>query len=147
VFDLRDDGSVSIGRDGTYLLIYRPFNRSPDGGARLSVKIRSSGLSAESTIDLSAWGQGESRMIQFFDDLAADWKGWVGVRSWYAEEGGLALNAEHPPVGEIGLRVTMNTPSGVTLSGEWKIEIVVPVEPGQLDSIARSVRTLFERHS
>jgi hypothetical protein len=32
------------------------------------------------------------------------------------------------------------------IPGQWNLEIVVPIEPGQLGSIAKSIHRLLDRH-
>jgi hypothetical protein len=146
--DPLDASAVTIGRDGTYLLIYPPDEL--DTGtkyAHLPISVRSANVSASSGIDLAGWGEWVPGFIGFFDGLAAAWKGWEGTREWRDDDGGVEFRAVHRPVGGVELTVRLDPSLGLMPPGGWVLEVVVQVKPSQLKTIARSVHRLLKRVS
>ena len=139
-----NSSAVVIGRDGTFLEIYPAVETIPaEGYWRLPIRVLSPALSATSDIDLARWSGGAPSLIKYFDDLAAGWRGWEGAREWSDDEGGVKLSAVHAAVGDIELAISLQPSFGMLTAGCWELQIVVPIEPGQLESIARSIRGLF----
>lgn len=67
----------------------------------------------------------------FFRALAADWRGWDGVRTWRSLEGELALDACHDGRGHVSLGVTLRAP-GLDLDDEaWSARAVFQLEGGE----------------
>ena len=144
--DIPEEPAVTIGRDGTYLLIYPPDGAvsTPPSYFCLPIAVRAPNIEARSVLDLSGWDGWVPGLTGYFDGLATDWRGWKGTREWHDEDGGVRLSAVHPTVGSVDLTVRLDPTYGAMTPGGWVLEIAVPVEPGQLESIAQSVRALFE---
>jgi hypothetical protein len=81
----------------------------------------------------------ESDLPTWFAELAAEWRGWEGERSWDAYEGGLALTCSHDGAGHVPLRVRLAEAN----SRAWRAEATVVLEAGQLEDAARAVADFF----
>ena len=76
-------------------------------------------------------------MAAFFEDLAANWKGWEGVKEWASVEGDFALSCTSDGLGHVAMEVTLK--SGV-YEDDWCVKAVIHVEVGQLEEIAAKVK-------
>jgi len=77
-------------------------------------------------------------LADFFAGLAADWRGWSGVREWTSLESDLKIEARHE-FGHVQLHVTL-TDWG---DGGWGAYADLTVEPGeQLRRLADDVKDL-----
>ena len=72
----------------------------------------------------------------FFDDLAANWRGWLGKKEWRSLEGELSLSATSDSTGHVTLSARIR--SG-PYPFDWGLSAVLLVEAGQLDGIAASI--------
>jgi hypothetical protein len=70
---------------------------------------------------------------RFFQELARDWRGWEGARTWHSLEHQLSFEASHSKTGAIGLRVLLRDSS----YDAWQIRYDLGVENGDLDRLAR----------
>jgi Family of unknown function (DUF6228) len=70
--------------------------------------------------------------------LAADWRGWKGARTWSAHEGGLSLSFSHDRLGHTLIETELHEPSR-----NWELRVVLGLEGGQLDAVARDVDRFF----
>jgi hypothetical protein len=69
----------------------------------------------------------------YFAELAADWQGWTGTRTWSA--GALAFDAEHDALGHVRLTVELER----DLYDNWKASVPLYIDAGSLESLARDV--------
>lgn len=99
-----------------------------------------------STMDLEDWGDGTSRFIAYFEELARLWHGWDGAKG-FADDGrpNVSMSATHDGVALVRLTITTEPLAGWDGPGAWRLWAVVPVEPGSLAQIAERIRSLFER--
>ena len=74
--------------------------RRTDGSEYFRVAIRSHNLSA--SIQVYAWNSFGSRLEQFFEDVAANWRRWDGEKKWNSLEGELSLVCTSDKLGHIG---------------------------------------------
>ncbi|MBA2733704.1 MAG: hypothetical protein H0U54_12520 [Acidobacteria bacterium] len=95
--------------------------------------IRSPNLSA--SLQVYAWNPCGSGLEQFFEDLAANWKGWNGEKKWTSLEGELSLVCTTDSVGHISIEVT--------LFDGWNVRNVFYVDAGQLDQIVLDIKKFF----
>ena len=74
---------------------------------------------------------------QFWRELAEDWRGWEGTRSWRSLEGELELSATSDRLGHVELEVRLD--EGAPF--QWRVYGMISLEGGQLDSIAAAAQT------
>ena len=126
------DSSVTIvSADPGARLTLRPHNR-----AYFIAEITHHGLSA--TISVSSYlsrGLGD-----YFNEIATNWAGWSGERTWSSLEGELALRATSDRTGHIYVSVALQRES----PAQWQLEARLTIEAGQLERIALAVLA-FER--
>jgi hypothetical protein len=132
-----DNAEVWVGLPGDGLLL-RPEDRERDGSVvTLNAHLLTEGLSAQRVVDRH-YASGFADLLEFFEGLAKDWRGWRGERSYSSLEYDLRLIATHDG-GHIDLQVTVDVGDGWTASGH------VTLEPGeQLTQVVRSLRLILE---
>ena len=67
----------------------------------------------------------------FLQSLAADWRGWDGVRTWRALERELLLDARHDGRGYVSLGVTLRKPGSCWDDAAWSARTVFVLEAGE----------------
>jgi hypothetical protein len=102
------------------------------------VTLTSGGLNASTRIDLDAIRHWVAPIGDFFAELAADWRGWQGARTWGT--GPLVLSATHDGLGHVALNVELET--NVYDEPDWRACATVHLEAGQLDHVARDAAQL-----
>ena len=75
---------------------------------------------------------GGDRLNEFWRDLARDWRGWDGVRTWEPLEGCLYLSAVSDRLGHVTVTVRLED----RVPFRFAAEAQLLVEAGQLDRIA-----------
>lgn len=73
----------------------------------------------------------------FFEDLAANWRGWEGAKSWASIEEDFALSCKSDSLGHVAMEVTLK--SGL-YEDDWRVKAVIYMDAGQLEAIASNVR-------
>jgi hypothetical protein len=137
---MEDGDEMIIGRPAEAALSLGLAEKDREGGGRVPVRLQAPGLSATGTIELEAWSGGLGRLVAFFDDLAAHWDGWEGLKSWGDDGGVFSMSASHDGKGLVVIEAAARSlPYDDT--GSWALRLRVPVEPGQLKRIAAGVRT------
>jgi hypothetical protein len=135
-------GSVRVGGVGNHLVLsLNEVGPGDSGDVRvwsLVVELRAEGLSATTSVWLGAEGV-EEPLSDFFARLAADWKGWDGTRSWLGMDHGLDLHCVNDGISTAHLDVVLRHLSGA----DWTAEAVVPVDLGQLASVAANLARLL----
>jgi hypothetical protein len=134
--------AVRVGREGDWLVLSRNEMFTDESGRRsilsLLVELQSEGLSARTSVYLGH-EEVEAPLDGFVKDLAANWRGWKGTRTWDGSEGGLTLECRHDGVGTVRIDVELRH-----LSGQgWTARVEIPVDPGQLDQVATDLRRLL----
>ena len=74
---------------------------------------------------------------EFFQEMAAEWDGWQGEKSWSDYEGRFMVTASHNLVGTVWLKISL------TDSEAWRVQCKVGLEPGMLAAIAKEASILF----
>lgn len=95
----------------------------------------------EITATKGIWGYTDSvYLVQLFECIAANWKGWDGEKKWSSIESDLMLTATSDNLGHITLEVAIfkNHPDN-----DWNISAPVHLDAGSLDKIAKDVATFF----
>jgi len=103
------------------------------------VRIEEPGLSAEVRVENSKVIQGPET---FFYDIAQNWRGWEGEKTWYALEGELNLIATSDSLGHITIRVQLRPTAGPE---GWRVISYAYAEAGQLESLSRRAAQFFGR--
>lgn len=111
---------VVIGESSQTLTLARADDWSTTDGETLSVTLSDVGLRAE--LDVSAGYIGFARLGEFFFQLADDWRGWVGERTYETLEHDLVLRATHRGHVHIDVRLSETTIDGWTASASIVID-------------------------
>jgi hypothetical protein len=107
--------------------------RQTDGSEYFIVTIKAHNLTASAQV--YSWNPFDSGLTNFFDDLAANWKGWRGEKKWSSLEGELTLVGTADSLGHIEIEVS--------LYDAWTVKHVLHVDGGQLVGIALHARRFF----
>ena|SRR6266850_1659307 len=140
--------SVVLGRVGEgQITFFEPVVMTDGSGyTRVPILIEAPGLSAESAIELEGWGGWTTGLVAFFEDMAADWRGWDGVKEW-SDDGDYRTDriaATHDGLGTVELRISTSPRLGSNDNeGKWTVELVVAIDPGALEAAASGVRRLL----
>lgn len=146
--DQADVAGVVVGREGEGQITFLQPVVMTDGSeyARLPIVLKAPGLSAESAIELEDWGGWATGLVAFFEAMAAEWRGWDGVKEW-SDDGDYrtdTITATHDGLGTVELRISTSPRLGWTADeGKWALELIVPVDPGALDAAASGLRRLL----
>jgi hypothetical protein len=81
-------------------------------------------------------------LADYFQDLARNWRGWPGDRTWNDDDGQVSLKASHDGVGAVHLEVELQD-MAYQGPGNWRARAIVPIEPGVLDRLAGDLRALL----
>ena len=92
------------------------------------VRCTDAGLSAEATVQHVVGDE----LKEFFGDLAAEWRGWRGVKVFRSLVGTLLIKASADKQGHVALLVVLayGAPS------KWETHLGLTVEAGQLERLA-----------
>jgi hypothetical protein len=134
-----DDSQPSfvIGGSGDQLRFSHPW---PDNGpvhyASVTVTLR--GFRVGDQICFDDGGE----LPRFFDELAAEWKGWPGEKTWSSVDGSLRLACRHDGVGRVLItaHVAYMSQDQRISAGDWSGAGTVEVLPGSLDETAAGLR-------
>jgi hypothetical protein len=95
----------------------------------------------EAQASVRVWGYTDcGLLVDLFESIARDWRGWQGERTWSSIEGEFSLAASTNSRGAVTIRVTLCHNDG---DDDWELDIPVFTEAGQLDSIASHVSAFF----
>lgn len=101
------------------------------------VRIEEPGLNAAAQVE-------NSRVIQgpevFFQDIARNWRGWEGEKTWRALNDELCLAATCDSLGHITIRVQLQPTAG---PHGWRAVSYAHAVAGQLDSLSRRATRFF----
>ncbi|MET7365877.1 DUF6228 family protein [Streptomyces sp. NPDC005566] len=102
-----------------------------------AVELRAPGLTAR-VDEVVAWAW-DSDLAPFLGELAADFRGWDGERSWRTDDGDLTVSAAFRSGGHVGLTWTVRPwPDAV---GGWSASVTTWLEAGeQMATLASGVR-------
>lgn len=115
---------------------YAEFTRGP---SECVVRLVLEGLDATSKfwqddgypLGIGPYGSGIG-LATFIRDLAENWRGWQGVKSWSDFERTLSIQAEHDGLGHVTLSFEMRS----SAFDGWRASGPLPVEAGALDRLA-----------
>lgn len=72
----------------------------------------------------------------FFAELAAEWRGWVGAKMWSALEGDVSLAASHDGLGTVSLLAELRGEPSSRAEPDWRAALVLELDAGALDRFA-----------
>ncbi|SCL64246.1 hypothetical protein GA0070604_5161 [Micromonospora eburnea] len=127
-------------------MLHPPEDPRGDGYvAVMQVELYDQGLTAGRGIEL-AWltHAQEPDLVDFFQQLADDWRGWDGERSWRSLDATMRITAQHDGKGHVTLGGTLHqdsySPDG------WLARVFITVEAGeQMTSLVADLRAHFGR--
>jgi hypothetical protein len=86
------------------------------------------------------WSGAEpENLVEFFADLARNWRGWTGDKVLSTAEHDLGLRATHDSKGHVLLWVRLG-PNVADIDKTWHVVAPLALEGGALDRIAAQVR-------
>jgi len=103
------------------------------------VHIVEPGLSATARVDNSRFIPGPETL---FRDLAENWQGWNGEKTWNALERELALSATSDLLGHVTIRVQLQPTAG---PDGWRVFSYAYLEAGQLETLSARASKFFAR--
>jgi hypothetical protein len=118
------------------------FDREPEDASRpidhFSIRVTNTNLDATARVyapDPYCYSLG-----CLFREIAAEWRGWDGFKTWQSLEGELKVNCANDRRGHITIAVELR--SGF-YDLDWHVKTAVLTEAGQLDLFARHARKFF----
>ncbi len=122
------------------------FDRLPDDREipieEYWVRITDANLSAAGRVCASCYIQVHPAPL--FAEMAEKWAGWPGELVWESVEGELLLRCTQDRAGHVSVRITLQ--SGWT-NRDWKLDLQIWTEAGQLEGLARRAESFFGRLS
>jgi hypothetical protein len=123
---------------------------SSDGSSRLTVEIEPGrgfddrwkvGLTTADVVATHEFWSGVEtlHLAEFFEELARDWKGWAGDKTFSVVEHDLGLRATHDGKGHVLLWVRLGT-HGAEDDKTWHVVVPLPLEAGGLERVAARTR-------
>jgi hypothetical protein len=82
------------------------------------------------------------QLVCLFVEMAENWTGWEGAKTWDAIEGDFTLSCTSDRLGHITLEVELVGRDDPEL---WSAKFNIEVEAGQLEKIANEIKELFSR--
>lgn len=80
---IEEEAELVVGREAEGAVAIGVPEFAADGYFRFPIRLAAPGLSASTTMELEAWGEGISHLPAFLDDLSANWRGWSGSKDWH----------------------------------------------------------------
>jgi hypothetical protein len=126
--------------DGEFGITFCQPLRAADGWLdSFVVQVLEPGLSATARVENSRYIQGAEL---FFSELAQNWRGWTGEKTWRALDGELDLVATSDSLGHIKVRVGLRPDAGAEI---WRVVSYAYLEAGQLDFVSSRAQLFFGR--
>lgn len=129
--------AVEIGSASDHLRL----SAEPDDPALnyLFAHVAVDGLSATKRV-YAHYATGWGELADFFAGLAADWRGWSGMREWSSLESDFKIEARHD-YGHVQLHVTLHHALAGWGNHGWKASADLTLEPGeQLSRVADEMK-------
>jgi Family of unknown function (DUF6228) len=131
-------GDVRLGH-GDAILTFHPAEDGSRGDPTVTLDVNT--LRASLPVDLDTYGGGS--LSDFFDSLAASWRGWDGAREWFNIERDFRLTCHHDGKGRVVVVVTMGIPHPFDSPG-WIATATIVVDPGALEGFAKALRRALD---
>jgi len=109
-----------------------PEPGNPYNGGHFTVELQARGMAATRRVFVYGW----SDVAGFFSDLADNWRGWPGEKTWASPEYDLTMTATHEPGSLVRIELVLQDGPDPT----WSVTTSVEVEPGEeLSRLAAAV--------
>ena len=126
--------------DGQFGVTFCQPLRNSDGWLdSFVVRIEEPGLTASAHVENSGVIQAPESL---FADMAQNWRGWRGEKTWYAMEGELILSATTDSLGHVLIEVQLRPTADPEA---WSVTSFARVEAGRLESLASRAAIFFGR--
>ncbi len=81
-------------------------------------------------------------LVRFFDDMAAEWRGWQGKKEFRSAGDDLRIEATADRMGHIQLRTTVSNDVPPP-DDQWQVSVSIWLEAGSMDFLARRMKKFF----
>ena len=105
-------------------------------GYTISVRLQADGVEARAQV----YDHLPARWARLFEQISQDWRGWQDAKSEESLEGQLRLSFTTDRLGHVRMRVEL---SGGQLKSDWRAELTIQLEAGQLENLATQARAYF----
>jgi len=127
-----------IGHERDIRILFHTPKLNADGWVEnYLITIKGCGLEATLPVENPPYGLPPS---VFFEKLSNSWQHWNAVDDWGAIEGEYDLSVKADKLGHIFITACLYSPG---LESEWKAEVTVIVEAGQLNTLASKAKQFF----
>ncbi|TDC84080.1 hypothetical protein E1193_06645 [Micromonospora sp. KC606] len=134
--------------NGSRWVLYPPEDPYGDGYVlALPTELRGDGMTAAAVVELDGIfvSPHTARLSAFFGTLAADRRGWEGVRQWTSARRQLTLEAAHDGVGRVSLGVTLRAADTAPAFAPWSATLLFGIEASrELPHLARRLSDFLE---
>ncbi|MGB2567744.1 DUF6228 family protein [Micromonospora citrea] len=116
---------------GSRWVLHAPLDPYGDGYVlMLSTELYGDGLAAATVVELDGIFVNPKavRLPDFLTGLAADWRGWEGVRYWTSSQRQLVLEATHDGTSHVSLGVTLRTADADPAVAPWSATVLFVIE-------------------
>ncbi|MBT3013166.1 MAG: hypothetical protein KUF77_15470 [Candidatus Thiodiazotropha sp. (ex Lucina aurantia)] len=97
--------------------------------------------SPELSLSKRVWGYTDCELlVQLFEFMAANWKGWEGSEEWVSIEGEFALSGTSDKLGHVKLALSFQEHEG---SETWSASTSLRLESSIMEGVAKQVRSFF----
>ncbi len=79
-------------------------------------------------------------LVNLFQFIASEWKGWEGSQEWASIEGEFGVSATCDKLGHVMLALTIREFEGPEV---WEVKVQLGIDSGQTESIANNVGAFF----
>lgn len=107
-----------------------------------SIELAAPSFRASVTVENPGYGHPPS---QLFGELAGNWRGWQGAKTWLSLEGELEIQATSDSTGHVTLQ--FKVPAYVAGPSAWSAQCSVVVEAGQLERLAQESHEFFGKRA
>lgn len=98
----------------------------------IETELHDDGMTASTVAEIDGqYANLECTLPAFVEGLAADWRGWDGVRTWMSMERELALDVRHDRRSRVSLGVTLRAPGPGWDDTAWSARAVFVLEAGE----------------
>ncbi|MCB5177991.1 DUF6228 family protein [Streptomyces antimicrobicus] len=145
VFDVSADRSELVVRSPTTPTTYVRFSdwaRLDEHEITLAVEVEADGLRARlDSVHVSVWDRAGD-LTEFLDDLATDFRGWEGERTWVTHH--LVLTATFRTGGHVQLSWGLRF--GLFAEDAWECSVATTLEAGeQMSQLAADMRSFLHQ--
>jgi hypothetical protein len=98
----------------------------------IATELHEQGMTASTVAEIEGiYADSATTLSGFVGGLAADWRGWNGIRTWTAMKRKLAIDAQHDGRGRVSLGVTLRAAGLDVDDTAWSARAVFVLEAGE----------------